>query len=83
MSAMTTRYCVMDDANRYWPRKGLTMLAYSPADAQMWESRAEAESKVTEIHKRAPKGPFPWRVHELPESAVVAWQPTQPCYMMG
>lgn len=55
-------YVLQDDAKRFWPREGVTMLPSKVEDAQVFTTRAAAEIKRREIHARNPKGPFPWVV---------------------
>ena len=69
---MSHKYVLMDDGKRYWPVSG--MLAHSPADALVFETRGAAEAKRREVHARNPKGPFPWRVVAVETSAIEAWK---------
>lgn len=56
-------YYLQDDAQRYWPKRG--MLAYSLDAAQSFATRESAEKQLRKIHNRSPKGPFVWKVIEV------------------
>jgi len=66
------KYLFIDDGLRYWPREGRTMLAYSVADARVYDTQEAAEQAVQSIHARNPKSPFPWRVIPIEPSTLAA-----------
>jgi hypothetical protein len=59
------KFVLQDDAQRYWPKDGVTMLPSDVKDAMIFPSKVAAEAKQAEIFGRNKNGPRHWKVVEV------------------
>lgn len=59
------KFVLQDDAQRYWPKRGVTMLPSDVKDAMIFPSKVAAETKRAEIFGRSKNGPRHWKVKEI------------------